>query len=166
MHGMKSFRVYRQRPTIVPSRVVTDYRPEELASFREAFRPVVERRRRGYAMFGVLLGVWFVCMLLGEVLPRRFASWPTVGLYACGLGFLLIVVLLWRSPACPACHNPLEEVTGPYCPACGAKALQPGSWLRSPYCTSCGRKVYYGRGRRLTIRVCTHCGVFLDERGF
>src|SRR5205807_2299141 len=144
-----------------PRRVVSDYSPEELASFREAFRPVAERQRRYQTAVNFFIGISFGCMLLGAVLPKRFASALFDCLFASVLTFILILVLLWRSPLCAACQNRLDNVAGPYCPECGSKTLRPGDWFHFPHCTTCGRKLSPGKYRDFTIRACTHCGVFL-----
>ena len=59
----------------------------------------------------------------------------------------------------------IDQIIGPYCPECGAKALQ-RDWFRMPSCSSCGKEMRRGKGgRRYGIRNCTHCGVPLDKKG-
>src|SRR5262245_686633 len=70
---------------------------------------------------------------------------------------------------CPGCSNELEPtVFGSYCPECGVRQLNPGDWYRGPRCAACKEVLHPGggrRGRNYTIRVCTHCGLVLDDKG-
>jgi hypothetical protein len=157
---MKSFRLHRTAP---PIRYVTDYKPEELAEFRAAFRPVAERYRCRMRMGLVLIFFTAAFVLMSLVFSEFF--WA--GSFACWLASVLVASLS-PVPDCPACHNPLDKGVGPYCPQCGARALQRGDWFHVPSCTSCGRKLFRGGkggARHWRIRTCTHCGVYLDENG-
>jgi len=66
---------------------------------------------------------------------------------------------------CPACRNYLQQTLGSYCPPCGAKSLRPAGLISPARCMACGQTFSFRRGKRYTIRHCTHCGVMLDEKG-
>ena len=92
-------------------------------------------------------------------------------------GYLVFFIHALRTPKlpCPSCHGDLEVAKlGDYCPDCGAEetiakkeALTGLINAKHPKCASCGTKFTGGRwGKRIyRIRFCTHCGVFLDDKG-
>lgn len=159
---MKSAHLYLREPVAVPSRIATDYRPEEVAAFREQFAPVVERyhRRWRIAMFG--LAAFFAFIVIGIALPKHLFAYFWL---ASICSWLFIFFAAPRTPDCPACHTKLDADFGAFCPECGSRSLQRGGWFRSPRCDACGKSMRRGRGRHYKIRACTHCGVMLDERG-
>ena len=165
MRALKSFRLYLHYPVVAPVRVVSDYQPEELEQFRAEFRPVAERHRRLARRAYIVVAVAFASIVGCWIFPKFF-SWLMMSFAACWLA-LMIIAFLTARPECPACHNVLDEVFGPYCPEWGAKALQHGGWLRLPSCSWCEKEMRRGKGgRRLyKIRACTHCGVPLDKKG-
>jgi predicted RNA-binding Zn-ribbon protein involved in translation (DUF1610 family) len=165
------------------TKVVSDYSAEELMRFREQFAPVVQKNRqycrklglRMAAFFSPILFGIFICIIGGIAMGPEsdMPKWVIGCLLSLGLISLLAIVSLVAFPLprlhveCPSCNNPiLTRFLGHYCPECGSRQLEPGNWLRLPRCTACGKHIRFGRGRHFTIRACTHCGVFLDEKGF
>jgi len=157
--GVKSFRLYMPRPIPV-SRFAKDYTEEERVRFREVFRPVAEHYRYRVRIAYFAMAAFFLSIVMGFTLPESlFVYIGPVGF--CGCVFAFLVAL--RLPNCPACSNALGYRFGRYCPECSGE-LQPGSWWNGPRCRTCGT-LSWGRGRSFGVRVCTHCGVFLDARG-
>jgi len=156
----------------VPAKAVADYAPEELARFRDAFRPGAERYRRcqqteiigilGIAIPGLLL--FITSFVFPEAVLKLMFPW-----------FLILFFILWVAAVCaffvsgnlrcPACRNELETLKGPYCPECGARALKRRRWLRAPECSACGRVIIGRTGFGFRLRACSHCGVIVDEKG-
>jgi len=160
---VKSFRLYSETSK-TPDRYASEFPAEELSRLREAFRLLAERYRRYTRVAYSVLGVSGACILSILVLPKTFDSWFGGGFLICWLTFLSFAFLL-PVPDCPACHNRLDRGFGAFCPECGARALQSGSWFRMPHCSSCGRTMRRGKSRGYSIRACTHCGMMLDEKG-
>ncbi len=161
---MKSFRLYTSEPIAVPQRLAPDMPPDERARLREAFRPSARRYRRvGRIELGIFsAAIGFV--LLGMMLPKPLSGWMLAGFMTCWCA-ILATFLLSPSLACPACANKLEQGFGPFCPECGAGALGPAGFFRAPHCAACGRDMRRGKGRHYRIRACTHCGLWLDDKG-
>ena len=156
---MKSFRLYLKNRQVLPIQVVSDYRPDELMRFREFFRPIARRHRFWMRIGYIVITIAFVCILFS-----MFVTWFVFGFMICWLT-LMLIKFLSPLPACPACHNSLDQGLGAYCPECGTLSLQSGAWFRAMWCSSCERDLWRGKSRHYTIRACTHCGVFLDEEG-
>ncbi len=157
---MKSFCLYRM-PLLVPSRYVQDYSFDEQAQLYEAFQVVAARYRRQFrvARYGI---IGFVgCILVAIILKRV----DLIGLAA--VCWSTIVIAAQTSPplVCPGCDN-LLELMGGYCPECGGTSIRRGSSFKPPQCMTCGKALGRTRaGRTYKIRVCTHCGVILDQKG-
>jgi len=160
---MKSLRLYSETP-MTPERCVSDYRPEELSRFQEAFKPQAERFRRNQQTGNIVLGVAFLSALAGVIFPVAFVPW-FIGGFIVGLLVYLALLILSPMPDCPACHNKLDEAFGDFCPECGARGLDRGGLLRDPACSSCDRTMRRSRTRGYKIRACTFCGMMLDEEG-
>ena len=160
---------------------VSDYTKEELKQFYEQFAPVAQKwhklNRRlkiiGALFFGPIIIVFIVLLITNpKIIPDRFLSWIAFGLLFLGVVIPLVSVLfvfipLSRINKCPACHNRLDVyLLGDYCPECGSNQLEKKKWSL-PKCNACGKRLtHYKRRRRYKIRFCTHCGVFLEEKGF
>jgi hypothetical protein len=71
MGVMKSFHRYSETP-MTPERCVSDYRPEELSRFQEAFKPQAERFRRNQQTANIVLGVAFLSALAGVMFSMAF----------------------------------------------------------------------------------------------
>jgi hypothetical protein len=155
-----------------PGRVVTDYTPEELAGFADAFRSTADRfrRRRRAVMAFVLvpMALYLVWFALSSTLPgdvgKLMFPWFLAGFFLCWVS-VLCLFFLTGNLRCPACRNEIEAIRGPYCPECGERALQPRHLLRPPECRACGRIIRKGKHFGYVLRVCNHCGVVLDEKG-
>ena len=161
---MKSFRVYLREPTTPPLRLVTEIPPEEQVELRESFKPLARQSRRSRRIAEIIIAVAFGCVLLGFVVPKAYFPWVMGGFFVC---WVTLVSMTFFSPPllCPACHNKVDAGFGLFCPECGARALQPGSWFRAPHCSVCGREMHRGKGRHFSVRACTYCGVWLDDEG-
>jgi hypothetical protein len=160
---MKSFHLFSETP-MTPERCVSDYRPEELSCFQEAFRPQSEQFRRNHQTGNIVLGVAFLSALAGVVFPVTFVPW-FIGGFVVGLLVFLALLILSPMPDCPACRNKLDGGFGAFCPECGARGLELGGLFRDPACSSCDRTMRRGKTRGYKIRACTFCGVMLDEEG-
>jgi hypothetical protein len=160
---MKSFRLYFNKFE-PPARFAPDFTAEELSDFRDAFRAPAERSRRYMRIGYFVLGLGFLFILSGFVLPKAYLPYEAGGFITC---WLTLPILAYKCslPDCPACHNALDQRLGSFCPECGARALSSGGLFRAPQCSSCGRAMYRRKGRGYKIRACTHCGVMLDEKG-
>ncbi len=91
-HAVKSFHLYLREPVTAPARVVTDYRPEEVAAFREQFRPVDRALSSAFARRDVRYGRFFWLYH-----PRHgFAEAPVHVSLDCG--YLLLVLNCFRRP--------------------------------------------------------------------
>ena len=159
---------YLRTPVFEPQRFVSDYTPEELARFRDEFHPLAKKIRRHQAIGQIVGACFFVCFLLSlilkEKIPAWLVLWTITGLI---LTMPVFVVLGFLSaPCCPACHNSIYRRFGPYCPQCGARALEKRTWFRSPRCSACGQAMRQGKNNQpYKIRACTSCGVKLDGKG-
>lgn len=161
---VKSFSFHRREPTIVPTRFASDYTEEELAALRESFRPLVGRYRR-YSLVGVAFFFLGSGSLLMSALVEKDRSAWFVGVFVlCWLSAAAISLLV-PMPSCPSCCNRLNRELGPFCPECGAKAMQPARWFGRPRCSSCAESISFRGRSRSPVRACTHCGALLDEKG-
>jgi hypothetical protein len=147
-----------------PAREVADYSNEERSRFRETFGSIAARyRRQGRkALWRIVGGA--ACILLGMLLPKFLFPW--FGLLAF-IFWCAVLVSAINAPSliCPGCSNDIEYNFGSYCPECGKTQLRPGSWSGERWCNACGKAIRRGKGRSFKMRVCTHCGLLLDERG-
>ena len=161
---MRSFQLYPGKPLPPPRRLVTDMSPKEQADLREAFRSAALRyRRHGHVVGFIVLGAIGV-VSLGFILPRRFFSWIMGGFITCWLAGLIAMAL---SPGlrCPGCRRKIDDGYGQFCPECGVRALEPRGWPQVPRCSSCQRALDWHKRRGYQIRACTHCGLWLDDKG-
>lgn len=82
---------------------------------------------------------------------------------------VFLVSLFWsRRLKCPACRRRLIDRIGRFCPECGNRSLEepdPRDLLPAHPCTACSKKLHWGKGARIQLRYCTHCGLLLDEQG-
>jgi hypothetical protein len=163
---MKSFHVYLREPTLRPRRYVLEIPPEEQAELRATFAPVAREYRRRMRVAKFVVAAALGCLLLGLVVPKLLDPWAVAGFLSC---WVMLVSIAFLSPKllCPACANKIDKGLGPFCPECGADALQRGGWFRAPRCSTRGRAMQVGRGnaRGYKIRACTHCGMWLDDKG-
>ena len=162
---MKSFRVYLKEPTVAPQRCVEEIPEQERQDLQDAFRPKAQSFRRTPRIAYVFVGGAFLFVALGFAMPKPVPGWVIGGFFICWLALASLIVL---SPAlnCPQCRNRLDGGGfRPYCPECGARALQPAAWPGAPHCLSCGREMRRRKTRHYRIRACTHCGVQFDDEG-
>jgi hypothetical protein len=145
-------------PAPPPARKAAQYSPEELAQFRAKFARMARVYRRAY---------WTLILL---VAPLAFVDLDRSPWFFWALLAALVLMVVGQKFAkswlrCPACEKKLIDKPGPYCPGCGAQAMQPGDWLSAPRCKACEKTFSLGRWNSCQLRLCTHCGVKLDEEG-
>ena len=161
--AMKSFRLHRHK--LMPiTEFILHFPHDEQMRFREAFRPALERYRR-QLRFAYWPGAVFVISGIlatadWNMYPKSWRYW-FLGVSICA--FAVVGTLGPRLPKCPACGNRLGY-KGRYCPECGGE-LETVGWFSVPRCRSCHKILHSARTRNFKIRGCTHCGVFLDEKG-
>jgi hypothetical protein len=149
----------------LPENFVDCFRAPGRHSFEAAFASRARRHRSSTQiavglMSGFMLGgfaalslpvsdrarVWIVCSL-ATLLP---------------IAVIILIVDLWLR--CPACRKSLKSIKGLYCPLCGSDEYRARG--DSNYCPACSVRIMDdGDARSYGIRGCTHCGVFLDEKG-
>jgi hypothetical protein len=141
---------------------------DRCAEFKPVAISFLKHQKRGLVILGGSYAIALILLL--------FATPKSAGI-AFALGYLAFFVHAMVTPKlpCPGCQQDLEVAKlGDYCPDCGAKetiekkeVLTGAINTKHPKCTSCGTKFTAGRsGKRIyRIRFCTHCGVFLDDKG-
>jgi hypothetical protein len=145
------------------------YTAEELAEYRERFKPVArEYRRRERARTGVIVAAIYFGMaaaVIGGLLRFHLAPWMLIATAV--VITAAVVVFGPRWPRCPACCCYVMGEFGYYCPECGGGPLQPPDWWQSTWrCPRCKARLRWaGRGCKPKVRHCTHCGVRLDDAG-
>ena len=114
-------------------------------------------------------------------------SWVTTCIFIAGMVFthpgvklayafvLLFPVLIItgllaqrRLGRCPRCGEYVFS-TGAWCPVCGQRSLEPGSFTSPPHCRECNtsltKKGRYQGVRTYPVCACSHCGLQLDQEG-
>ena len=160
---MKSFRLYRRRPTASPDREAA-YSSEEARKTGQAFAP----QRKHRARHCWLTAIPFAGMVLGSMCPseRHPAGWALA--FVC---FFVFMALLTTIPGlyCPGCAKDIGFKLGTYCPECGSRYTVLPDGQQGKRCQHCARPIHRAAGRgweRLyKIRFCTNCGLLLDRRG-
>ena len=178
------------RKLLPVTKVVSDYSEYELMQFREQFAPIaqkirhegqrIERRLKNLLLgISITIGVDFIVLitLAAIELIKDIPQWLTCIIVAIIplsllLFFLVCIIFIFVIPhsrlECPACRNSLislpQHLT--YCPECGSNQLGKLNWLGRK-CKACGKRLSHGKGGlSYKTRYCTHCGIFLDEKGF
>jgi hypothetical protein len=152
-----------------------DYSPEELKQFREIFAGDLKRyraadRRYAYPVLIVILAgfaaVFCSFLLSHSQSPIKWLLGAGIFLVFAGIiSIAVVMTLLQKKLKCPACHDSFLGEIGEYCPECGSGSLEPANWLGARHCNSCGKNILSGKNRTFRYKACTHCGVFLDEKG-
>ena len=151
---------------------VGDYSSEELNQFRGIFAAdlkqyrAIERRYAHPLLVIFLLGM--ACVAYASYLSQPPVAWLFgIGVFFFAGGMIGFVVAAFSLPKlkCPACQKSPFTEFGNYCPECGSVSLKPKGWLNTPHCNSCGKDLRSGKGRNFRYKTCTHCGVFLDDKG-
>jgi len=134
-------------------------------SFEAAFARRARRHRLSTRIVLSLLIGFGLGLSAAAMLPvSEVARLWIVGLSAALLPIAVLVHVVNLRLRCPSCRRPLAPAKGRYCPQCGSGAYLAGSGQ----CDDCGARIEEETGedaRSYRIRGCTHCGVFLDERG-
>jgi RNA polymerase subunit RPABC4/transcription elongation factor Spt4 len=153
---------------------VGHYSPGELNQFREIFATDLKRyraidRRYAYQLLVVFL-VGVAALACGYLLPSQPPNKWLLGVGIVLIAGVLVSVAVAASSLekqlkCPACHNLFIDDIGEHCPECGSASLARGGAFGALHCNSCGKKLITGKNRSFRYKACTHCGVFLDEKG-
>jgi hypothetical protein len=152
-----------------PQRYASDIPPAEQAEFRNAFKRQIQRNRRIVKTWGCIFLANFAVLILAIPIPYPpLVVWSALSFIVC----LLMLVFLTPTYVCPACRGSLVFDFGEFCPECGKRTLSRAGWRTDRKCTSCGKTMewrrggrFSGGGRRYDVRACTHCGLWLDDRG-
>jgi hypothetical protein len=134
-------------------------------SFEAAFAPR-SRRYRLSTRIAIVLLVGFAFGLFAAVgLPLSESARVRIVLPSVALLPLAVLIhLLNLRLRCPSCRKALTPAKGDYCPQCGTEGYRAGSH----WCQECGVRIEEETAegaRSYLVRGCTHCGVFLDQRG-
>jgi hypothetical protein len=154
-------------------RALGNFSPGELKQFRETFTAELKQYRateRRYAWpILVIILAGFAMMFFSFLLFQHPINWLVkTGIVFVFVGIILIAFAassLQRKLKCPACHNPFMDGSGERCPECGSASVEPPNWLGTRHCNYCGKDLRTGRNRSFRYKACTHCGLFLDEKG-
>lgn len=152
-------RVNRPLPPTFVDRFATPGRP----SFETAFAARARRYRLSTRIAIVLLVGFALGLVAAVTLPVPARPWialPSATL----LPLAVLIHLVNLRLRCPSCRRALTPAKGRYCPQCGAEGYLAGSRR----CDDCGGRIEEetaDSARSYRVRGCTHCGVFLDERG-
>lgn len=150
-----------------------NYSPEELAQFRAVFAADLKQnqatdRRYATPILAVIVA-GFAAVLCSYMLSQSPIKWLLIAgitLIAGGLVAMAVaVIVLQKELKCPACHNVFVDEIGDCCPECGSASLEREGLLDIPHCNSCGRDLRSGKARNFRYKACTHCGVFLYDKG-
>jgi len=149
------------------------YSYEELARFQKTFAEDLKQyravdRRCAMPILAVLLA-GFAALVCSFVLSQTLIKWLLgAGIFLIAAGFIVFVtaaVLIQKKLTCPACHQMFLDDLDACCPECGSAGLEPADWSGARHCNACGKNLRGGRNRNYRHKACTHCGVFLDEKG-
>jgi hypothetical protein len=153
---------------------INNYSPEELKQFREIFAVELKQYRASDRRYAnpilVVILVGFAAVVCAFVLSQHPIKWllgAGIILIAAGLvSIALAMSAIQKKLICPACQNLFLDEIGECCPECGSASLEPpGLVLGGRRCRACGKNLLSGKNRNFRYRACTHCGVFLDEKG-
>jgi hypothetical protein len=150
-----------------------NYSAEELKQFREVFAADLKQNQASDRKYSTLILViilaGFAAVICSYVLSQPPTKWlliAGIALIAGGLVLMAVAaVVLQKQLKCPACHNVFIAEIGECCPECGSAPLERGGLLDTPHCNSCGKDLRGGKTRNFRYKACTHCGVFLYDKG-
>ena len=147
---------------------VNDYSISEQGRFRELFAFTVKRsQRKAHRRFVVSFFFVIVLVIILYVYYFHRHYYPNPHSPESLFWWFNGVLLLWLLNSeefelkCPACRNIVNSnQLGCYCPACGRNEF------KSPVCDGCGKRIFWYKGSRCyKICACTHCGIFLNDKG-
>ncbi len=153
---------------------VGQYSPEELKQFQEIFAADLKQNRAADRRYANPLLVVFLLGIGAVVCSYLLASQPPihwllgVGIVLIAAGLISVAVAassLQKQLKCPACHGQFIDDIDKYCPECGSASLGRGGAFGAMQCNSCGKKLLSGKNRTFRYKACTHCGVFLEQKG-
>jgi hypothetical protein len=165
MKKQHSFRFVNYSP---PQKTVEDYSDAEKKLFKTEFQSTAENYRRGSKFVAVgffsFVALFITFWVLGAngIISQKFNGFFVICFVVLLITFIFAILILAikHDPICPACDNAVDRVLKTFCPECGADNL-----FSRTECSSCGKKLFRGKGRRYTIKFCTHCGILLDDKG-
>ena len=160
---VKSFHFYLSESKSEPERHVHDYSPEEQAKIFQQFAPLAARYRRYFRVRLAIIAVAALILIISLIRDQKVTGWTFGSFFSIWLTALL-GEFTFPIPKCPACQNDLERI-GEHCPECGAVALSRATWFTSPRCGDCSKLIRRTRGRKYKIHCCSHCGIWLDDKG-
>ena len=146
----------------------TSLRETVMEDATEEFKPVATRLRNANRRFVYAFASFFLCIPIAFILPKDlipFALIPAFIAFAIAFGIILSSVFM--RPCCPRCKQSIYKL-GTFCPECGGKKLVTSSLHSSHYCLSCNKEIVLGgknRRQSFKLRVCSQCGVLLDNAG-
>jgi predicted RNA-binding Zn-ribbon protein involved in translation (DUF1610 family) len=146
-------------------------RPSSQADSRDLFRPTADAYRRvsriliwpGYAVFLF----WPLLLIPKKSVYADYLMLGFAGFMVCVLGAIVASLIWLPKLTCPNCHEKMDARSGklgPYCPECGAAAIESGFFGQK--CTACNKRLRNGRnGRSYKIHYCTYCDAHVDDEG-
>lgn len=153
MSESRPFRFFRYLP---PEKTATDFSDSEKDQLRASFKPAAMR----YGIDGYI----FIILSFASFLFRAFSKQEDRWWLFCGVILFGIIYSILFGPTCQACKRRVDDGVRTFCPECGGK-VSPGRFLKAPQCLSCGKDLWQGKRRSYKRRCCTHCGLFLDDKG-
>jgi hypothetical protein len=152
---------------------VLNYSAEELKQFRDVFAADLKQNQatdRRYATpILVIILAGFAVVFCSYLLSQPPIKWLLIaGVVIIGAGLILLIgaaTLLQRQLKCPACHNVFVTEIAECRPECGSTPLEQGGMFGLPHCDACGKDLMGGKARNFKYKACTHCGVFLYDKG-
>lgn len=138
---------------------------EDIVRFQSAFTPIAAKYRQHGRVATWSMGAFACCVVSCFALPKSLLPLAWISGMLCWL-MVLTAWLTRPTLSCPRCHNDVEKPRfGSFCPECGNNDLTARTWFARPRCGVCGKRMGGGKSRGYKIRVCTHCGLRLDEKG-
>jgi RNA polymerase subunit RPABC4/transcription elongation factor Spt4 len=153
---------------------VGQYSPAELEQFQKIFAADLKQYRATDRRYANPLLVVFLLGVAAVVCSYLLSSQPPIQ-WLLGVGIVLIAGVLVsvavaassleKQLKCPVCHSLFIDDIEKYCPECGSASLGRGGAFGAIHCNSCGKKLISGKNRNFRYKACTHCGVFLEQKG-
>lgn len=172
MTDKHSFRVNSSDP-LTPEKMAAHYSAQELARFREEFKPLAETYNAKLWTVIKVVALLLICLIPFCVSIAYSFSY---GYWFFGAGIALcfasiIYSLLTAKIRCTACQADLDTGLGAYCPECGGELMHKTKGRVEAECAACGASLRFirqprgGCVRDFKIRSCSYCGVRLHESG-
>ena len=164
------------------TKVASDYSENELMQFQKQFAPVAQKihylHRCEVVFLALMSGNMIISIVVFAIIEgntlERIPAIILLGILGISSALTLFFSVynisivrpkIKRLDKCPACHKSFllpRKLLQTYCFTCGNGQLEKKKWSW-PECNDCGKRF---KLESMKIRYCTHCGVFLDEKGF